>query len=230
METPLPRPFDFSRDVFAFSNQVRALNPYRNDLYSLRCFIMSCNVHRFFKFARFDPSLPKVSEDEYRRLVRRVAGMAFYRDPLPEQRRVVIPGYADLRSFSAEQERAVKEGMGLRWPSLVTYRNWRMSFGATAKHQARVAQQIQVQLGRGLCDQLHVVDSRTGRGLDHSVLVFAAREREDALEFSCYDPNDPSAPILLIYEKIRRRFLMPRVAYFEGGPIFVYRLYYSPLR
>ncbi len=229
-QQPPARKFNFQTDTFAFPNDVKALTPNKEDLYALHCFVMSTNAHRFFKFARFDASLPKVSDKQYHSLTRRVVRTTFFRQPLPEAQRVVIPGYPNLRAFSAENEKLIKDAMGSNLITLITIRNWRMSLGTIPPLQARTAKLIQQQLARGVCDQLHVVDSPIGRKVDHSILVFDAREEADRIEFLCYDPNLPDAPITLTYDKQNKSFSLPKLTYFVGGRVSVYRIYHSLLR
>src|SRR3972149_2225303 len=65
--------FRFGEDTFAFPNEVRSLNPGREDLYANYCFVMTRGVVQFLKFARFDPSGAKLPADAYAELVRQVS-------------------------------------------------------------------------------------------------------------------------------------------------------------
>lgn len=221
------RLFDFSRDTFAFQNDVIHLSPGREGLYSLHCFQLACDCNRFFKFARFDPALPKASDDEYRRLAARVVGTPFYWAPPAERERVVIPGYADLRGFSAAHEDLLKDVMGSPWPWVFSFRNWRMGFGTTPLLQAVTARQMLDRVRQGACDQIHMVDGPFGRALNHSVLAYDALDGNRQIVFLCYDPNETAMPLMLFYDKFQRRFSMVQNRYFRGGPVSVYRIYHS---
>ncbi len=216
--------FRFGRDTFAFNNEVIELNPGRKDLYALHCFVMSCSANRFWKFARFDPGLPKLSDEEYARLIYRIAHQPFYRPPYLRSQRIVVPGYANVHEFSRDQEAAFKENLGSKYISCWSYRNWRMSLGVTHDHQARTAQQIVEQLDRGMCDQVHIVD---WPWMNHSALIYACRDFSDRVEFTAYDPNNQDAPLVITYHKAERQFTMPKVAYYGGGEISIHRMYYS---
>ena len=104
--------FAFEADTFAFPNQIRARNPGARDLYANYCFVLARGVRQFHQFARFDPAAPRVAHAEYERLVRAVVSRVPWRPGLPPADRVVIPGYANLRAFSASEETAVKAGLG----------------------------------------------------------------------------------------------------------------------
>ena len=87
---------------------------------------MSRAAEQFRNFARFDPSLPPPDDDTLARLVRRVTGRGAWRSPLPPEKRVVIPGYADLRSLSEARALIVQENIGLGWTAYIRVGNWRM--------------------------------------------------------------------------------------------------------
>src|SRR5256885_10520774 len=55
---------------------------------------------------------------------------------LPEDERIVIPGYASLRKFSQAEEAAAKEGLGSRLWTLVHWSNRRRSEEPTPELQS----------------------------------------------------------------------------------------------
>jgi hypothetical protein len=63
--------------------------------------------------------------------------------------------------------------------------------------------------------------------INHAILVFGAEEKEDQIQFACYDPNDPSEPALLTFDRQEQRFSFPRNTYFKGGQVNVYQIYKS---
>jgi len=216
--------FRFGRDTFAFENEVEALNPGKKDVFSLRCFVMSCSANRFWKFARFEPAAQRLSDAEYARLIRRVCHEPFYQPPREDGNRIVVPGYANLLEFSRDHTEAFRRHVGSKHISCLTYRNWRMSWGTTTDHQERTARQIREQLDRGLCDQVHIVN---WPAIDHSALIYAYREFDDRVEFTSYDPNTLAAPLVFTWHKERRCFTMPKVAYYAGGRVTLHRIYHS---
>ena len=77
--------FNFRTDTFAFANQTYFDYKPLSDLqikisrrkgylpdYSRHCFQLVRAVLQFYQFAEFRPDLPKVSESDYRKIVRRV--------------------------------------------------------------------------------------------------------------------------------------------------------------
>src|SRR2546422_4364808 len=127
--------FVFARDTFAFRNEIRARNPGGADLYANYCFVLARGLRQFLLFARFDPDAPKVSHDEYVERVRHIAAFSPWRDPLPPEARIVIPGYGSLREFSRAQEAAAKAGLGSRFWTLVHRTNWRGAVPVTRGRQ-----------------------------------------------------------------------------------------------
>src|SRR6185437_8969637 len=101
--------FNYSRDTLSFANWtvftyengrvVSHKNQYGHH-YSRRCFVMTRTVEQFYKFARFEPKAPRVDDRELTKRVRNVTRRQPWHDPLPAEKRVVIPGYRDLRELS----------------------------------------------------------------------------------------------------------------------------------
>lgn len=216
--------FRHGRDTFAFENEVLALMPDKKDIYALHCFVMSCSANRFWKFARFDPEAPKLTDAEYARLIYEIAHQPFYEPPYEYDRRIVVPGYANVYEFSKDHVAAFKENLGSKHISCLTYRNWRMSWGTTTDHQARTARQIKTQLDHGLCDQVHIVD---WPAINHTALIYAYEEFGDRIEFTSYDPNNADEPLVFTWHKEKRQFTMPEVRYYKGGRVTLHRIYHS---
>src|SRR5207237_186777 len=125
-------------DTFAFPNMVRAHDPHAEHLYANYCFVLGRGLRQFHQFARFDASAPRVDADEYTRRVRAVAAHAPWQPPLPPAERVVIPGFANLRAFSAAEEASVKAGLNARFWTLVHWTNWRTTMPVPDGHQAEI--------------------------------------------------------------------------------------------
>src|SRR4051812_36576525 len=79
-----PRPFAFATDTLAYSNElywVYATDPVTGKTthsqrqppptYALHCYVVAKTARLFFQHAQFDPSLPRVSEEAYRALVKK---------------------------------------------------------------------------------------------------------------------------------------------------------------
>src|SRR5256885_12069260 len=119
--------FSCADDTFAFRNDIRAHHADTDDLYANYCFVLARGMRQFHQFARFEPAAPRVEADEYTRRVRAVTSHAAWAPPLPPAERVVIPGFANLRAFSAAEEAAVKAGLGSPFWTVVHSTNLRVT-------------------------------------------------------------------------------------------------------
>jgi len=108
---------------------------------------------------------------------------AVWKPPLPPAERVVIPGYANLREFSREQEAAVKEGLGGRFWTWVHWTNWRIAFPMPKGQQAGVADEIAQEIDHGRLVQLLVTNWPIPE-LNHTVVAFLATDRADRIDFT----------------------------------------------
>lgn len=220
--------FIFERDSFAFANMIRARQPDVEDLYANYCFVLAKGIRQFFQFARFDPAAPKLDHDGYVARVRDIAARAPWDAARPPDDRIVIPGYANLREFSAAAEAAVKAGLGGRVWTLMHWTNWRVTLPVTGGHQERVAHEIAGELRAGRLVQLLVTNWPTPE-LNHTLVAFDVREEGAQIDFTVWDPNDPAAPGTVTFRGEQRRFWATRVYDTRPGVIRVFRMYYSPL-
>ena len=219
--------FSFEADTFAFPNQIRARNPGVPGLYANYCFVLARGVRQFHQFARFDPAAPRVERAEYERLVRAVVSRAPWRGPVPPDDRVVIPGYPNLRAFSAAEEAAVKAGLGGPFWTWVHWTNWRVTFeGLPPGHQGEVLHQVRDELAAGRLVQL-LVTNWPKRELNHTVVAFGYRRQETGVDLEIWDPNDPGEPGTVTFDGAQQRFWATRVYDTEPGTIRVFRMYYS---
>jgi len=224
-QAPLLR---FGEDTFAFPNEVRALNPGREDLYANYCFVMTRGVAQFLKFARFDPGRPKLSQEQYDALVRQVVSRPPWQDELPPDERVVIPGYRNLHELSREQTQAVKSGLGSKFWTMVHWTNWRVTFPVSGSQQEVVAAQILSEL-RARRPVLLLVTNWPTPELNHGVVAYGYRDAGDAVEFTVYDPNDPGRSGVITFQRTPRQFWATQLFDTQPGPIRAFRMYYSPL-
>jgi len=224
----------FPEDVFAFANET--VWEYHDDPasgrlgwskrdprppFSLRCGPMARAVRQFYQNVRFDPAAPRADAATYERLV--VAVMAS--DPRhPRTERLVVPGYADLRSFSAEHAALIQAHISGAWSSQLQRGNWRMIFPFTFAHQAATMRKLAREVAAGEAPIVHVLRF-PNITMNHMVVVYAAEETPAEMRFLAYDPNDASAPVVLSYDRVARRFSYPRTLYFPGGPVRVYEIY-----
>jgi len=231
------RGFDFQGDTFSFSNDTVLrygldeeghLHISRRDKpveFGHRCFVLARGVLQFHKFARFDANRPKVSREEYRRLVKRV-----FRIPVwwPEPRqKIVIPGYANLRAFSVAYEGLLKETLGNWIPSYVRVGNWRMAWPFPRCGQAMAARWLEHSIQVG---EPRAVYLARFPHMNHVVVVYALESRANGdLRFSVYDPNYPGEPTTLDYRQSAHSFEFPKRWYFPGGRVNLFRVFISPI-
>lgn len=237
LEPANQRAFSFERDTLAFDNETRW--KYQNGKhsgyaepdpkdpegeYTLHCFVMSRSVRQFFQFARFDAGRSKLDEDGYRKLVEQVIA----HDPSetePEQR-VVIPGYASLRSFSAAHEDLLKDQLGSSAQSFLQRGNWRMVFPFSQDHQEETATSMLAEVRRHRPPVVHLA-TFPQITINHAVLLYAASESDGGIRFSVYDPNNSAKPTTLSFDKGKRSFVFPPAPYFAGGEVNAYEVYKS---
>ena len=223
-----PSAFAFGPDTFAFRNEIRERHPDAPpDLYANYCFVLARGLRQFFQAARFDPAAPRVSHAEYAALVRAVAAHRPWEPALPDGERIVIPGYAHLRAFSAAEEDAVKEGLGGPVGTWFHWTNWRIALPVGAAHQAHVADEVAHELAAGRLVQLLVTNWPIPE-LNHSVVAYHVDDRQDRVDFTIWDPNEPAAPGTVTFDRIAQRFWATDVYATRPGPIRVFRMYYAP--
>jgi hypothetical protein len=237
--------FDPARDVFSYANELiwdyggddrgappedrRRAGPreeHRNGpVFGQRCMEMARQARQFFHGARFDPSLPRVSEEAYASRVERILGMDARRDT-PASERITIPGFASLREFSREYETLLKQHSGSRWRSYFQRGNWRMLFPFTRGHQRRTADALVHSIERGRPPIVHVMNF-PWIDVNHATLLYRAVATADEIRFEGYDPNTPDMPLELRYEQENARFVLAETPYFAGGPVRTYEIYHG---
>ena len=226
--------FHFPSDAFAFSNETiweydtepatgriswRRREP--RPPFALRCGTMARAARQFYASARFDPTAPALDEATYARLARAVIAT----DPRrPSAERIVIPGYADLRSFSRAHEAALKDALAGPWQSYLQRGNWRMIFPFRAGQQEEVAHRLLASLADGWPPIVHVL-RYPNLIVNHMVLVYDAEETPTEIRFHLYDANDASRTVLLTYDRAARAFSLAPTAYFPGGGVKAYDVY-----
>jgi hypothetical protein len=189
--------------------------------FSLRCGPIARAVRQFYANARFDASAPRAEPATNERLLRTVMASDPRRD---RAARIVIPGYADLRSFSADHVALIEANISGAWTSQLQRGNWRMIFPFTRRHQAATATRLRERLAAGRPPIVHVLRF-PNITLNHMIVVYAAEETPAEIRFSAYDPNDAEHPVVLAYDRGARRFSYPQTPYFPGGPVRAFEIY-----
>ncbi len=232
------RDFNFAEDTFAYVNEldweyrndpatgqmVRSQNLTRPEFVH-RCFAVSHMARKFFQYAQFDPSSPMADEAFYRKAVAEVVS----RSPAEAERlgKVVIPGYANLHSFSREHEKMLKEASGSPLHSYFQLSNWRMVFPFSRDHQQATALKLQAELAMHQPPIVHLIrfDPFPVTMIDHVVVIVAAEQTPTETRFSVYDPNNSNTLVPLTFDHASRTFIFPATNYFNDGPINLYEIY-----
>ncbi len=220
----------FGRDTFAFPNESQTKNRDKPDLYANYCFVMTRGAIQFQRFARFEPARPRLGASEYAERVRQVVIYAPWREPLPADDRVVIPGYASLYEFSRDEEAAVKEGLGGKFWTMVHWTNWRVVLPVPGWHQERLARVLLAEIQAGRPVQLLVTNLPKWE-LNHGVIAYDYHVTSaDTVEFVVYDPNDPYSPGVVTFDRVEQRFVATRIFDTTSGGIRAFRMDDGPLR
>src|SRR5215471_13685019 len=120
--------FRFDRDTLAFANQtvfeyheghpsLRRGSSVRRDAYKRHCFVICRTAMQFKKFARFDSRGAPLDDASLAARIRVVTHRDPSADPLPEDQRIVFPGYNDVHQMSKARRELVQKSIGHGWPS-----------------------------------------------------------------------------------------------------------------
>jgi hypothetical protein len=239
--------FRFDRDTFAFQNATvlkykdgrptlrrRSTNTDPSNKYTRRCFVMTRSVVQFRKFARFDPR-PDASGLDDKQLAARIRAVA-RRSPwapaLPENRRIVFPGYVNLREMSKARREIFQKNLGSGFLTYFRPSNARMFFQRGPKYQEKTHANLDAALGRG---DLFVAYLSTypKLSINHAVLIYARKtgQSKDGTErYLVYDPNHAEAPREMTWSPRHRAFAYQKDIDFVGGFTRVYQVYGKPLQ
>jgi len=231
------RPFNFQTDTFSYANGLvweyhydangKWVHQRRDPApdYHQHCFVVARSARQFFENATFDANQPVADEKTYGHLIHKVVSIDPSK-PLPDSKKIVIPGYANLREFSAAHEHLLKDECGGAWHSYVQRGHWRMIFPFSRAHQESTAEQLLADLKENRPPVVHVVRFPQ-LTINHSVLIFGATETEKEIKFSVYDPNKPDKPKTLDYDRATRTFDFAGNDYWPGGRVDIYEIYRS---
>ena len=236
--TAAGRRFEFTRDSFAFANEL--LWEYRSDAvtgkmnfrkrepkpdYAHRCFVLVRAARQFLYHARFEPEQKIASDETCRKLIRRIVSRS-PRQPSAPPRQIVVPGFASLREFSATRGSLMKAECGGAWRSYVLRSHWRMVFPISRAHQSRTAQNLIAALGQNRSPIIHLV-TFPSLTINHGMIVFDGAPTDTGFTFFAYDPNDPSAPTQLKFDRHAQTFFLPPNAYWAGGKLNIIEIFQS---
>ncbi|MFM2082040.1 MAG: hypothetical protein RL380_731 [Verrucomicrobiota bacterium] len=225
---PRASSFDFARDTFAYANGLNWIYTNTSDgawttarrdpppAYSLHCYVMARAARQFATHARFEPHYP-ANPARLPQLIRAVVHARASEE-------IAIPGYANLREFSAANETLLQENCGGAWHCYFQRGNWRLTFPFTRAGQAREARRLADEIAAGELPIVHLCRFPQ-LTINHAVLLYAATTNASGLQFLAYDPNQPRAPQPLQFDAASKTFLLPRTDYFPGGRVDAYEIY-----
>jgi len=235
--------FRFDRDTFAFANEtvfeyqdghasLWKSSATKRDAYNRHCFVMSRTAMQFKKFARFEPRSTPLDDASLAARIRDLTRQSIWSDPLPENQRIVFPGYKDLKEMSKARRELVQLNIGHGWPSYFRVSNARIVFQDGAGYQERTHAQLNAALARG---ELFVAFLTTYPrfSLNHSVLIYKLKSSSPnpgVDHYLVYDPNHPESPRGLSWSAHDRAFAYQKDWDFIGGFVRVYQVYGKPLQ
>lgn len=233
-----PAALTFPEDTFAFSNdtvfaygvdeqgKLTISKKEKVPDFSHRCFVLCRATLQFLKFARFDPAAPEVSDEEYRRIVRQVSRIPVWLPKRPDNRRIIVPGYANLYNFTRGRQGMLKEELGNWLPTYLRIGNWRIVFPMPRPGQAALARWLTRQIDQGR--PCAVFLARFPK-MNHVVIVYNyRREPGGSIRFIIYDPNYPGEEAWLRFRAGQSSFELQKRWYFPGGRVNALRVYLSP--
>ena len=235
--------FRFDRDTFTFANMT--VFEYENGIahlrrgaeakqrrYTRRCFVLSRTAIQFHKFARFDPHAPPLNDRTLVQRIRMVTTRPAWREALPENERVVFPGYANLREMSKARGLVLQETVGHGWPTYWRVGNYRMLFVQSRGYQEQTHANLEGALARGELFAAYLTTLPQKFTLNHAILVFA-KEKSDSDgrdNYLVYDSNHPEKARHFWWSERERAFGYEKDWDFVGGYVRAYQIYGKPLQ
>jgi hypothetical protein len=161
-----------------------------------------------------------------------VTRQAAWADPLPDNQRIVFPGYKDLKEMSKVHRELVQLNIGHGWPSYFRISNARMMFQDGTGYQERTHARLNEALARG---ELFIAFLTTypRLSINHSVLIYkwkSSSPNPGTDHYLVYDPNHPESPRDLIWSARDRAFSYQKDWDFIGGFVRIYQVYGRPFQ
>ncbi len=236
--------FNFQRDTLSFANstvfeyangeivRTKRSKEEKKDRYMRRCFVMSRTIVQFHKFARFDPHAPALDDKELAKRIRAVAHMRPWNPPLPAEKRIIFPGYADLRAMSKARTHLMQKHLGLGWPTYFRPGNGRMFYKHDIAYQEKTHHDLNQALARGEFFILYLSDYPTLH-INHAVTAYGLNKKhtkkgEDS--YLTYDPNHPDGPRELKWSYKNHAFDFQKDEEFVGGFTRAFQVYGKPFQ
>jgi hypothetical protein len=195
--------------------------------YTRRCFVMSRAAVQFRKFARFEPRAGALDEKELAKRIRSVARRHPWAPALPENERIIFPGYADLRQISKEHPEVFQKNLGSGFATYFRPSNSRMFFQRGREYQERTHANLADTLARGDFF-IAYLSTYPELSINHTVLIYGRKpghSPKGTEHFFVYDPNHGDGPREMTWSAAERTFAYQKDIDFIGGPVRVYQAY-----
>jgi hypothetical protein len=229
-----PAPLHYPDDTFDFKNETvwnyvgGSVQPEKDDThvreYTRRCFVLSHAVVQFWKFARFDPSLPPLDAIELARRIRQVMERSVWLPAFSPRDRIVIPGYHNLHEASAKMRYVFEANIGRGWPIYFRPGNIVIAFWATRALEDRLNGEIFHDLQMNTPSILWIYRFPSLK-LNHVVVVYSGTHDAGGYHYHVYDPNYRDRFSHLDYDPKTRTFSFQKVYFFKGGPATARAIY-----
>jgi hypothetical protein len=151
---------------------------------------------------------------------------------LPSEKRIVFPGYHNLREMSAAHTRLMQRNIGLGWVAYLRVGNARMFYLHDKRYQEKTHQLLEQALAGGEFFIAYLSDFPILH-INHSVLVYkhdGPRTRDGIDRYLVYDPNHPDQPRHLKWLAAKREFDFEKDQQFVGGFTRVFQVYGKALQ
>jgi hypothetical protein len=233
-----PPPFSFERDTFAFQNatvlkykngrptlEARSATEDPPNNYTRRCFVMTRGAMQFRKFARFEPHAAPLNDRELAARIRKVMRRPAWSRSLPDDRRIVFPGYSNLREMSKARAEVFRKNLGSGFITYFRPGNFRMFFQHSVKYQEKTHANLDSALARGDVF-VGYLSTYPRLSINHAVLVYTRKPGRGEIErYLVYDPNHAEAPRELTWSEREHAFSYRKDIDFVGGFVRVYQVY-----
>jgi len=229
-----PAPLRYPDDTFAFKNETvwnyvggtvqPETDETRKRQYTQRCFVLSRSIVQFWKFARFDPSLPPLDATGLAQRVRQITGRSVWLPAFSPKDRIVIPGYHNLHEASAKMAYVFQANLGLGWPFYFRIGNGVIAMWVTRALEDRLNGEIFHDLQMNTPSILWVYRFPSLK-MNHVVVVYSGTRDAAGYHYHVYDPNYRDRFSHLDYDPKTRTFSFDKVYFFKGGPVTVRSIY-----
>jgi hypothetical protein len=239
-KAPAPRAFRFGVDSFAFANetvwnyvngslQSASSGPARKRDYTRRCFVVTRAAVQFWKFSRFNPNAAPLPDDKLADRIREVTERSVWLPALPNDQRIVFPGYSSLHDISAAHPSIFQANIGLGWPVYFRAGNAPIAMPLDASTEARLNDEIFHDLGLNHPTIVWLYRFPS-LAINHVVVVISGHESAGRYHYLVYDPNYTDGPKKLDYDIATRTFTYQPTFYFKGGLVDARAIYRGVLQ